>query len=128
MSDRPNSPQHEPTLVVRDEATVPPPDETTLADVKQLGLWAAIASLSYVFWVVGGMEMIERLAYYGVKAVATLYAKTPQSEGGLGVTMSVFGVLLFSWALLQSIIPAFTGGLSDRYGYKETIFASTCAN
>lgn len=38
-------------------------DETTLADVKQLGLVASIASLRYVFWVVGGMEMVERLAY-----------------------------------------------------------------
>ncbi len=96
-----------------------------LADVPQLGLWAAIASLSYVFWVVGGMEMIERLAYYGVKAVATLYAKDPVSKGGLGVTMSEFGTLLAVWALVQSIVPAFTGGLSDRYGYKQTIAAST---
>ena len=46
-------------------------NETTLTDVKQLGLWASIASLSYVFWIVGGMEMVERLAYYGVRAVAT---------------------------------------------------------
>jgi hypothetical protein len=30
-------------------------DSTSLADVKQLGLFAAIASLSYVFWVVGAM-------------------------------------------------------------------------
>ncbi len=36
--------------------------ESSLSDVKQLGLIAAIGSLSYVFWVVGGMEMIERLA------------------------------------------------------------------
>jgi proton-dependent oligopeptide transporter, POT family len=103
----------------------PPPDETTLADVKQLGLWAAIASLSYVFWVVGGMEMVERLAYYGVRAVATLYATRPASEGGLGVTMATFGTLLLFWNLTQSLIPIFTGGLSDRYGYKQTIFAST---
>ncbi|MSQ84439.1 MAG: MFS transporter [Myxococcales bacterium] len=96
-----------------------------LADVPQLGLFAAIASLSYVFWVVGGMEMIERLAYYGVKAVATLYAKDPVSKGGLGVTMSEFGTLLAVWALVQSIVPVFTGGLSDRYGYKQTIAAST---
>ncbi len=104
---------------------VPPPDETTLSDVRQLGLWAAIASLSYVFWVVGGMEMIERLAFYGVRAVATLYATRPLSEGGLGVTMATFGTLLLFWNLVQSLIPVFTGGLSDRYGYKETIFAST---
>ena len=118
-------PPNEPPRVVRDEATAPPPDETTLDDVKQLGLWAAIASLGYVFWVCGGMEMIERLAYYGVRAVATLYATRPASEGGLGVTMTTFGTLLLFWNLAQSLIPIFTGGLSDRYGYKLTIGVST---
>src|SRR5678815_145337 len=114
-----------PTPVVRPDASTPPPippNESTLADVKQFGLWSAIASLGYVFWVVGGMEMVERLAYYGVKAVATLYAKDPVSKGGLGVTMTTFGTLLAAWSLMQSILPAFTGGLSDRYGYKRTIF------
>src|ERR1043166_1664798 len=125
MSEPSNSPHAEPTLVIRDESTIPPPEETTLADVKQLGLWAAIASLSYVFWVVGGMEMIERLAYYGVRTVATLYTTRPVSEHGLGVTMATYGWLLLFWNLTQSLIPVFTGGLSDRYGYKETIFAST---
>jgi POT family proton-dependent oligopeptide transporter len=109
----------------------PPPsapddvDTTSLADVKQLGLLAAIASLGYVFWVVGAMEMIERLAFYGVKAVATLYAKDPVSKGGLGISMSSFGIILTSWAWTQSLVPVFTGGLSDRYGYKQTIFLST---
>ena len=32
------------------------------------------------------MEMVERLAYYGVRAVAGLYATTAASEGGLGIT------------------------------------------
>lgn len=100
-------------------------NSTTIKDVKQLGLFAAIASLGYVFWVVGAMEMVERLAYYGVKAVAAIYATDPVSKGGLGVTPGDFGMLLFLWALVQSILPVFTGGLSDRFGYKETIFAST---
>ncbi|MCP3903406.1 MAG: peptide MFS transporter [Planctomycetes bacterium] len=100
-------------------------ESTAIGDVKQLGLFAAIASLGYVFWVVGGMEMIERLAFYGVKAVATLYAKDPVSAGGLGVELSKFGTLLMVWAFVQSFVPIFTGGLSDRYGYKETIFLST---
>jgi POT family proton-dependent oligopeptide transporter len=100
-------------------------DGADFADVKQLGLVAAISSLSYVFWICGGMEMIERLAYYGVKAVASLYAVAPEKDGGLGVNLSSFGNILATWALFQSIIPALTGGLSDRYGYKETIFAST---
>ena len=34
---------------------------------------ATIGSLSCVFWVVGGMEMVERLAYYGVRAAAMIY-------------------------------------------------------
>ena len=102
-----------------------PTNSPDIDEVKQLGLIAAITSLSYVFWVVGGMEMIERLAYYGVKAVAVLYAKDPISKGGLGVTMTEFGSILMIWALIQSVLPVFTGGLSDRYGYKETIATST---
>jgi proton-dependent oligopeptide transporter, POT family len=121
----PDHVEEEPTLVVRDETTVPPHGKNPLADVKQLGFWAAIGSLGYVFWVVGGMEMIERLAYYGVRAVATLYATRPLSTGGLGVTMATFGTLLLFWNMTQSLVPIFTGGLSDRYGYKQTIFAST---
>ena len=101
------------------------PASTSLSDVRQLGLFAALASLSYVFWVVGAMEMVERLAYYGVKAVAAIYATDPVSKGGLGVTPAEFGGLLMLWALVQCILPVFTGGLSDRYGYKLTIFCST---
>src|SRR6516225_1434461 len=88
-----------------------PGEETTIADVKQLGLWAAIASLSYVFWVVGAMEMVERLAYYGVRTVATLYATRPVSAGGLGVTMATYGTLMLCWNLTQSLVPIFTGGI-----------------
>src|SRR5437867_647977 len=71
------------------------------------------------------MEMVERLAYYGVRTVSTLYATRPGSEGGLGVTMATYGWLLLFWNMVQTVVPVFTGGLSDRYGYKETIFLST---
>ncbi|QSX40044.1 MFS transporter [Shewanella cyperi] len=96
-----------------------------MTEVKQLGMWASIASLSYVFWLVGGMELVERIAYYGVKASAGLYAKAPASQGGLGISLSDYGVIISVWALLQTFIPVFSGGISDRIGYKETIFAST---
>jgi len=96
-----------------------------LADVKQLGLFASIASLSYVFWIVGGMEMVERLAYYGVRTVAGIYATDAKSIGGLGVTATDLGVIFLIWAFVQSLVPALIGGLSDRLGYKLTIFIST---
>lgn len=99
--------------------------DNDLTEVKQFGMWASIASLSYVFWLVGGMELIERLAYYGVKSSAALYARAPVSEGGLGITMSDFGIILSTWALIQTFVPVLTGGISDRIGYKETIAIST---
>ena len=100
--------------------------ETTSAkDVKQLGIWAAIGSLSYVFWICGGMEMVERLAYYGVRQVSSLYGTDAVSNGGLGLAGSEIGLIFAAWALMQSFVPVLTGGISDRVGYKETIFAST---
>ena len=100
-------------------------NEPGLADVKQLGLFAAIASLGYVFWIVGAMEMIERLAYYGVRTVAGIYATDAKSIGGLGVTATDLGLIFLTWAIVQSIVPALVGGLADRIGYKQTIFLST---
>ncbi len=98
---------------------------TTVKDVKQLGIWAAICSLGYVFWVCGAMEMVERLAYYGVRQVSSLYATDAQSNGGLGLPGPEIGIIFLVWAMVQSFVPVFTGGISDRIGYKETIFAST---
>ena len=94
-------------------------------DIKQLGLFAAIASLGYVFWVVGAMEMVERLAYYGVRAVSGLYATSAASEGGLGITAASFGIILMLWSGFQGFVPIFVGGLADRYGYKLMIGVST---
>lgn len=98
---------------------------TTVKDVKQMGIWAALASLSYVFWICGAMEMVERLAFYGVRMVSSLYATDAASNGGLGLTGSDVGIIFFFWAAVQSFVPVLTGGISDRVGYKETIFAST---
>ena len=98
---------------------------TSVKDVKQLGIWAAICSLGYVFWVCGAMEMVERLAYYGVRQVSSLYATDAQSNGGLGLPGTEIGIIFLVWAMVQSFVPVLTGGISDRIGYKETIFAST---
>lgn len=94
-------------------------------DIQQLGLIASILSLGYVFWVVGAMEMVERLAYYGVRSVAGLYSKSPLSEGGLGISPSQFGTILMIWSGFQGFVPIFVGGLADRYGYKLMIAIST---
>lgn len=100
-------------------------NDSRIDDVPQLGLAAGLASLGYVFWVCGAMEMVERLAYYGVAGVRALYATNAVSAGGLGLTMDQYGDIVATWALVQCILPVFTGGLSDRFGYKQTIAIST---
>ena len=84
---------------------------TSVKDVKQLGIWAAIGSLGYVFWVCGAMEMVERLAYYGVRQVSSLYATDAQSNGGLGLPGTEIGIIFLVWAMVQSFVPVLTGGI-----------------
>lgn len=100
-------------------------ENNDLSNVKQLGMWASMMSLGYVFWLVGGMEIVERISYYGVKASASLYATDAVSKGGLGLSMTDYGTIMFIFALTQTFVPIITGGLADRLGYKETIAAST---
>lgn len=99
--------------------------DNDLKDVKQLGLWASLLSLGYIFWLVGGMEIVERIAYYGVKASASIYATDAVSKGGLGLTMSDYGTIMLIFAMTQTFVPIFLGGTADRFGYKQTIALST---
>lgn len=100
-------------------------ERTVEVDVKQLGFIAGIVSLGYVFWVVGLMEMVERLAFYGVRSLAGIYGKSPVSEGGLGSDLATWSLVMASWNLAQSVVPIFMGGIADRYGYKQAIALST---
>ncbi len=83
-----------------------------------------VKSLSWPFWVANIMEMIERLAYYGVRVVIPIYIAQADEVGGLHFSQSDKGLIFAAWAFLQSILPVFTGGFADRYGYKRQIAAS----
>ena len=67
------------------------------------------------------MEMIERLAYYGVRVVIPIYIAQADEVGGLHFSQADKGFIFMGWALVQSILPVFTGGFADRYGYKKQI-------
>lgn len=51
------------------------------------------------------MEMVERLAFYGVRQVSSLYATDAASNGGLGLTGTDVGIIFLFWALVQSFVP-----------------------
>lgn len=85
------------------------------------GLIAQIRSFDTVFWICIWMELMERMAYYGVRLVVPVYMVLAPSEGGPGLSHTEKGTVLAAWAAMQSWLPTFSGGLSDRYGYKRTL-------
>ena len=72
------------------------------------------------------MEFVERLAYYGVRMLLSIYIVGAVSAGGLEFTHIQKGQIYASWALIQSILPIVFGSLSDYFGHRKTIFAAIC--
>ncbi len=88
------------------------------------GIMGQLTSLPRSFWMVNIMEILERLAYYGVRVVIPIYIAQADSPGGLHFTQADKGTIFAVWAIVQSLVPLFSGGFADRYGYKKTIATS----
>jgi MFS family permease len=97
------------------ELATPAPKLTFIEQVKQF---------RKPFWFANIMELIERLAYYGVRVVIPIYIASSEDPNGLHFTNSQKGTILTVWALVQCLLPMFTGGFADRYGRKPTIAVS----
>jgi len=80
------------------------------------------------FWMLNSIEMFERLAYFGIRSVVPLYIMQATEPGGLHVTAVDKGIVYMWWAILQSWLPMFTGGIADRYGYKRVLACAISAN
>ena len=83
-----------------------------------------LRQLPRAFWMLNLMEMIERLAYYGVRVVIPIYIAQADEVHGLHFTQSQKGLIFMMWALVQTGVPILSGGFADRYGYKRTIAVS----
>ncbi|HWR83260.1 MAG TPA: MFS transporter [Candidatus Deferrimicrobium sp.] len=88
------------------------------------GLFKQLVTLPRPYWMVNIMEMLERLAYYGVRVVIPIYIAQADEIGGLHFTQTDKGIIFFWWAVVQSLTPMFSGGFADRYGFKKTIAVS----
>ena len=80
------------------------------------------------FFMLNIIEMFERLAYYGVRALVAVYIMQADEPGGLHFTAAQKGTIYAWWFVFQSVLPTFTGGFADRYGYKKTIAAAVTLN
>ena len=93
----------------------------TAAREKEASLYRQLASLPRAYWMVNLMEMLERLAYYGVRVVIPIYIAQADEIGGLHFSQTDKGLIFLWWAVVQSLVPMLSGGFADRYGYKKTI-------
>ncbi|MBN1513454.1 MAG: MFS transporter [Phycisphaerae bacterium] len=95
---------------------------------KPLSFLEQVGSLSANFWYANFIEMFERLAFFGVRAIAALYLIRSASENGLGLTYVQKGDIYFWWALVQCLVPMVSGGYSDRYGYRKSLVVAFTLN
>ena len=67
------------------------------------------------FWVANGMELFERLAYYGQATVLSIYLRNTLhfTEIEAGQLSSIFGGLIY-------MLPIFAGTLADKFGFRKS--------
>jgi proton-dependent oligopeptide transporter, POT family len=74
-----------------------------------------------VFWVANSIEILERVAYYGIYMGFGIYmAHLGYSKAQLGIVQSLF--LLFSY-----MIPVVSGTFADKYGFKKMLIVAYLA-
>ena len=87
-----------------------------------------IRSFPANFWVACFMEILERLAFFAVRAIAPLFLVASSGSNGLGLDYAQKGIIYMVWALLQCLIPMVSGGFTDRYGYRKSLGAAFIIN
>ncbi len=76
-----------------------------------------VNGFSSTFWIANSLELFERLAYYGAKAVLTVFLATKVGlEKEAGFLAGLFNAVLYS-------LPIVAGVFVDKYGFKRTLMA-----
>ena len=86
-----------------------------------LKLFNDIKQIPIVFWLLNILQMLEKLAYWCVLLQMPIYIAQKDIPGGLHWGQMSKGIIFFWWALVQNIVPIFSGGFADKYGRKKMI-------
>ncbi|HET6403901.1 MAG TPA: MFS transporter, partial [Candidatus Thermoplasmatota archaeon] len=86
---------------------------------KKKGVLAAFAPFPKPFWVINGVELFERGAYYGMLAVLSVFLVQD-----LGLPPALTGLLLAIQFPLLYFLPVFAGALADKLGFKKLLIAT----
>lgn len=74
------------------------------------------------FWVANTMELFERWAWYGFYVLFALYLTNSTDTGALGFSQTQKGLIMGIGTAFLYLLPILTGALSDRIGYRKTLF------
>jgi len=103
-------------------------DDAKAASAASVNTHSHHRAFGRAYWMLNSIEMFERLAYFGIRSVVPLYIMQATEPGGLHLTALHKGWIYMWWAILQSWLPLFTGGIADRYGYKRVLVGAISAN
>ena len=75
-----------------------------------------MTKFSRAFWVANSVELLERLAYYAVFIVITLYLSNVWGFSGIeaGIISGIFSAMLY-------FLPTFAGAYADKIGFRSSI-------
>jgi dipeptide/tripeptide permease len=76
----------------------------------------AKATFPRIFWIALGLELLERLAFYGVYVNLAVYLTET-----VGLSDVESGSLLGIFALVRAWVPVGTGALADRIGFRKSL-------
>ncbi|MCK4660937.1 MAG: MFS transporter [Phycisphaerae bacterium] len=94
------------------------------AQSSKVPLSQQLRSFPSSFWVANVIELIERFSFFGVRTIAALYIVTEAEKGGLALSNTDKGIFFGVWSLIQCLLPMFTGGFADRYGYRRSLMVA----
>lgn len=83
------------------------------------GALAPFRQFSRAFYVINGIELLERGAYYSTSAVLTLYM-----TAALHLSASAAGGILALLLFLLYAVPLVAAALSDKFGYKASLIVA----
>jgi proton-dependent oligopeptide transporter, POT family len=87
-----------------------------------------IRGLKANFWFANWLEANERLAFFGIRAILPLYMVAAVANNGLGLSYTDKGMIYGIWALVQCLVPMVSGGFTDAYGYKKSLYVAYTIN
>lgn len=87
-----------------------------------MSLISVLKKYPTTFWVANLMELFERWAWYGFYIIFALYLTNSTDEGALGFSQTQKGLIMGMGTAFLYFLPILTGALSDRIGYRKTLF------